>query len=271
MSERIENTFSRLKVARQAALIPYITIGDPDLDTSFQAIRTLVEAGADMIEIGIPFTDPVADGPTIQKACERALLNPFRMIDIFAMTRKVRESGVDIPLILMSYANPVYAMGFDAFCAQAVESGIDAVLITDIPPEESEEYCKAAQTHDLKTVFLCSPTTSPERLTLIDEVSTGYVYYIAHAGVTGVRSSLPAEIVMALNGLKSQLKNPLCVGFGISTPEQGASLAPHADGLIIGSAIVKLFETSRGAALQKQLLDFVEFMKKAIKNDIAAA
>lgn len=271
MSDRIERTFSRLKTAGETALIPYITIGDPDLRTSYQSILTLAGAGADMIEIGIPFTDPVADGPTIQKACERALRNPFRMVDIFSMTRKVREAGIDIPLVMMSYGNPIYAMGYDVFSKEAVTHGIDAVLITDVPPEEAGPYSNAARDHDLKTVFLCSPTTSPERLKKIDQASTGYVYYVAHSGVTGARAALPAEIVQTLTYLKSNLRNRLCVGFGISTPEQAASLSAHADGLIVGSAIVKLFETYQGDALQKQLHGFVTSMKEAMKNDIAAA
>ena len=271
MPERIKHTFSRLKAAGQTALIPYITLGDPDLETSFQAIRTLADAGADMIELGVPFTDPVSDGPVIQKACDRALLNPFRMADIFSLTKRVRNSGIEIPLILMSYANPVFALGFENFCSEAVKGGLDAVLITDIPPEEAESYCRAASASRLDTVFLCSPTTSAQRLQKISAASTAYVYYVAHAGVTGARTALPADIGAQLGHLKSSIKNPLCVGFGISTPEQAASLAPHADGLIIGSALVKFFETHQGDDLQQHISTFIKTMKGAMNHASKAA
>lgn len=270
MSDRIKENFIRLKAIGQTALIPYITLGDPDLETSFQAIRTMASAGADMIELGVPFTDPVSDGPVIQKACDRALSNPFCMHDIFSLTRRVRDAGINIPLILMSYANPVFAFGFDHFCKTASENGIDAVLLTDIPPEEADDYRKAAHAHGLGTVFLCSPTTSLQRLRNIDEFSTAYVYYVAHAGVTGARSALPEKLSDRLKTLKSGLTRPLCVGFGISTPEQAASLAPCADGLIIGSALVQLFERHQGEDLQEKIFSFIKSMKEAMRHDSAA-
>ncbi len=271
MSDRIKKCFAHLEATGQTALIPYITLGDPDLETSFQTIRTLTMAGADMVELGIPFTDPVSDGPVIQKACDRALLNPFCMEDIFALARRVRESGIETPLILMSYANPVFSSGFDHFCKSTVDSGIDAALLTDIPPEEAGPYRHAATTHGLETIFLCSPTTTPERLRLIDECSTAYVYYVAHAGVTGARDTLPEEITARLHALKSSLTHPLCVGFGISTPTQATVLAPHADGLIVGSALVGLFEQYNGEELQKRIFSFIQSMKDATRHAPAAA
>lgn len=253
----------RNALAGRKAFVPYITAADPDLATTLAAMKTLADAGADVIELGIPFTDPIADGPTIQKATERALKNDFHMSDMFNVVKQFRASHTT-PVLLMTYANPVFSMGYDAFCAGAAASGTDAVLITDLPPEEADEYLAAARTNNIGTVFLCSPTTTPERLKLIDQAATEFVYYIAHAGVTGVRSDLPPDVAATLQKLKSQLKNKLCVGFGVSTPEQAKALAPHADGVIVGSAIVKLFEQYQGAELQSKLQSFAQNMAEAV-------
>lgn len=251
-------------LSTQKAFIPYITAGDPDLDTTLEALKTLSDNGADMIELGIPFTDPVADGPTIQKASERALKNPFHMEDLFKLTKQFREDGYDTPIVLMSYANPIFVYGFDAFAKNAVANGIDAVLITDIPPEEADDYLTAAKTHGLGTIFLCSPTTTPERLELVDEASTAYVYYVARAGVTGARDDLPQELQDTLRDLKQTLKNPLCVGFGISTPDHAATVAKHADGIIVGSALVNFFERWQGEDLLSKIATLTKDIKGAI-------
>lgn len=262
MNTRLENTFSN----EHTKLIPYLTLGDGDLETSYKAIISMVEAGADMIELGVPFTDPVADGPTIQKSSERALKNPITLDDIFAMTKRLREDGIDVPFIMMSYANPIYAYGLERFCTAAVAHGIDGCLLTDVPPEESEDYLRYARAAGLETVFLCSPTTSQARLQLVDQSSSAFVYYVARAGVTGVRADLPADVVETLSALKTTLKNKLCIGFGISTPQQAKTLAPHADGLIIGSAIVKMFETLEGEELQRAIRGFVSTIKEAMAS-----
>jgi tryptophan synthase alpha chain len=254
MSNRIHSLFQQAR----PVLIPYLTVGDPDLDTTYQAIKTLAAAGADMIELGVPFTDPIADGPTIQKSSERALQHDFHLDDIFKLSTRLRQDGVAIPFVLMSYANPLYAYGLDRFCPAAVKAGIDALLITDMPPEESEDYLKAARAAELGTVFLASPTTSPERLKMIDEASTAYVYYVARAGVTGARASLPPDLQQQLTVVRKSLRGKLCVGFGLSTAAHVAALAPYADGLIVGSALVDLFEKNQGAALQIALHDFMQ-------------
>lgn len=250
-------------LAQRKAFVPYITAADPDLSVTLTAMKTLADAGADIIELGIPFTDPIADGPTIQRATERALKNDFRMQDMFDVVRQFRASHAT-PVLLMTYANPVFSMGYDAFCKGASRAGVDAVLITDLPPEEANEYLAAAKANNIGTVFLCSPTTTSERLKLIDQAATEFVYYIAHAGVTGVRSELPMDVADKLQTLKSQLKNKLCVGFGVSTPRQAKSLAPHADGVIVGSAIVKLFEQYQDAELQSQLKSFAQNLAEAV-------
>jgi tryptophan synthase alpha chain len=250
--------------AKDKAFIPYITAGDPDMATTLSVLKILAKNGADMIELGIPFTDPVADGPTIQQASERALKHPFRMKSIFGLVREFRNSGYETPVVLMSYANPVFVYGYEDFAKEAVASGIDAVLLTDIPPEEAEDYTAAAKKHGLGTVFLCSPTTSPERLKLVDAASTAYVYYVARAGVTGARDDLPQDVQQALAALKKNLNNPLCVGFGISTPQQAAVMAKYADGVIVGSALVSLFARWRGAELLSHIAKLTQDLKGAI-------
>jgi tryptophan synthase alpha chain len=256
---RIASTFAKGK-----AFIPYITAGDPDMATTLSVLKTLARSGADMIELGIPFTDPVADGPTIQKASERALKHPFRMESIFGLVKEFRSAGFETPVVLMSYANPVFVYGYEAFAKEAVASGIDAALLTDIPPEEAEDYVAAAKKHGLGTVFLCSPTTSPERLKLVDDASTAYVYYVAHVGVTGARDDLPRDVQEALADLKKNLKKPLCVGFGISTPQQAEVMAKYADGVIVGSALVGLFERWRGTELLSHIAKLTQDLKGAI-------
>lgn len=262
MSNKILKTFKN----KNCALIAYLTIGDPDLETSYRSIKTLVQAGADIVELGVPFTDPLADGPTIQKSSERALKSSFNIKDILVLSQRLRNEGIQIPFILMSYANPVYAYGFDRLCRQAASHGIDAALITDLPPEESKDYLKYARQENLGTVFLCSPTTSPQRLQVIDQASTSFVYYVARAGVTGTRSALPDDIKDKLKNIRKMIKNKLCVGFGISTPEQAQLLAPHADGLIIGSALVDLFEKYTGDILQEKIHDFINAVKKVMRD-----
>jgi tryptophan synthase alpha chain len=262
MKNPIQNAFEK----QLPLIIPYLTMGDPDSETTYQSIRTLADAGADMIELGVPFTDPAADGPTIQKSAERALLNPFSLQHIFTLAKRLRQDGVTIPLVLMSYTNPIYVYGFDLFCKEAADSGIDGLLLTDMPPEESADYLKAAQAAKLDTVFLCSPTTSPERLSLVDQSSSAYVYYVARAGVTGVRPDLPEDIQDKLTMIRQSIGNRLCVGFGISTPAQATVLAPYVDGIIIGSALVNLFERYQGQVLQEQIHLFMSGIVKAVRH-----
>lgn len=259
MSQKIRDILSRKK-----AFIPYITVGDPNLDITLSVLKSLSDNGADIIELGVPFTDPIADGPTIQKATERALQNPFNMEDIFELVSHFRSEGYETPILLMSYANPVFVMGYEVFAKKAVEAGVDAALLTDLPPEEADDHLKAASNHGLGTVFLCSPTTTLERLKMIDDASSAFVYYVARAGVTGVQSELPKDVEAKLRDLKSSFSNPLCVGFGISTPDQVKTLKDHADGIIVGSAIVKMFENHEGQDLLNAVGDFTKKMAGAL-------
>lgn len=256
MTRSFETVFGR-----KTAFIPFITAGDPDLSLTLEALKVLSDNGADIIELGVPFTDPIADGPTIQKSSERALKNPFHMQDILDLVRNFRAQGYETPILLMTYANPVFVMGYDAFSQAAVAAGVDAALITDLPPEEAEDFVTASDHAGLRRVFLCSPTTTPERLKLVDKYSNAFVYYVARAGVTGVRDDLPADVVGKLTDLKQTLSNPLCVGFGISTPAQAQALSGKAAGIIVGSAIVKLFEDHQGQELLDRLATFTAQMK----------
>jgi tryptophan synthase alpha chain len=257
------HNISRILAARKA-FIPYLTAGDPNLQTTLAAMKALADSGADIIELGIPFNDPVADGPTIQKASERALRNPFSMLEIFETVAAFRKSGYETGVLLMTYANPVFQFGYESFCQTAKAHGVDAALITDLPPEEATDYIAAARDAGLGTVFLCSPTTTPERLAMIDSAATAFVYYVAHAGVTGVRDSLPDDLLPRIEAIASAIKNPLCVGFGVSKPEQAAAIASRAAGVIVGSAVVKHFENHAGDALLDALGHFAREMKEAI-------
>ena len=253
-------------------IIPYITLGDPDLSTSRRSIITLARAGAGMIELGLPFSDPVADGPTIQKSSERALQHRFGLNAVFEMTKQLRDAdAISIPFVLMSYANPIYQYGFDNFCRDAVANGIDAALITDMPPEESADYLQAAKAHGLGTVFLCSPTTSPERLKTIDQASTAFVYYVARTGVTGAANDLPGDIGCKLTTVRQHIpNNRLCAGFGISKPEHVHNLAPYVDGLIVGSALVQFYERYTETALQNMVQSFTTNLVDAARCHVSS-
>ena len=254
-------------LGRRKAFIPYIVAGDPDRPTTLATMKTLADHGADVIELGIPFTDPIADGPTIQRAAERALQNPFSMADIFQLVRDFRAAGYhETGLLLMTYANPVFAMGIENFVRQAAESGIDAALITDLPPEEAADYLSSARAAGLETVFLASPTTSAGRLKTIDVAATAFVYYVARAGVTGTREDLPEDLQQKLAELRAQLSNRLAVGFGISRPEHAVAIARHADAVVVGSALVKSFETHTGPDLQSAIAAFTTRIREALDD-----
>lgn len=241
MTSRIEAVFINHKPG-QPAYIPFIMVGDPDRERSMEVIRALAHSGADLIELGVPFSDPVADGPVIQRAAERALVHNTTLNTVLDMVADLRSEGISTAFLIFSYLNPVYQMGMEVFAKKAVQAGVDGVLIVDLPPEEAADHCQIMQSYALKTVFLASPTTSDERLLLIDRCSTGFVYYVSRAGVTGAQSTLPLDLLSRVSHVRKIIKNPICVGFGISTPEQAQALRPHVDGIVIGSAVVSLVE-----------------------------
>ena len=241
---KIQATFERLQEQGRKALIPFITCGDPDAALTLPLMHTLVEAGADIIELGVPFSDPMADGPTIQRASERALAKGMTMRKVLAVVAEFRQTNVDTPVVLMGYANPVEAMGVDRFGAAAQEAGFDGVLVVDYPPEESAEFSAAMKQHGLDPIFLLAPTSTEERIAGTAKVASGYVYYVSLKGVTG-SAALDVDAVAArLPAIREKTGLPVGVGFGIRDAETAARIARIADAVVIGSRIIEEIEQS---------------------------
>ncbi|SFH64246.1 tryptophan synthase subunit alpha [Modicisalibacter xianhensis] len=235
---RIDQRFAALKEQGRTALIPYITAGDPSPDYTVSYMHALVEAGADVIELGIPFSDPMADGPVIQKACERALKHNTRLSHVFAMVSEFRRQDSDTPVVLMGYLNPIERLGYPTFAKQAAEAGVDGVLIVDMPPEEADEIAPLLKEHHLQSIFLVAPTTSEARAATICAHGEGYLYYVSLKGVTGAASLDVAAVDRQLDVLRKLTGLPLCVGFGIRDGASAAAVGKVADGVIVGSALV---------------------------------
>ncbi len=221
--------------------MPYLCAGDPTPHLTPKILRALEAGGADLIELGVPFSDPIADGPTIQRASERALSHRISLQQILEMVGDLRQH-TDIPIALMSYYNPIFRMGEETFCKAAHAAGVDGVIVPDLPPEQAETLLKVAPTYDLATIFLVAPTSPPERMQRITAVSTGFVYCVSVTGVTGARRMVSAEIAPMITELRKHTEKPIAVGFGVSTPEQATQIAALADGVIVGSAIVNVIE-----------------------------
>src|SRR5277367_5737921 len=228
------------------ALVAYVTCGDPDLATTRNIILAAIEAGADVIELGVPFSDPVADGPVIQRASQRAVQRGTTLADVLKLAAEIREHSQSTGLIIFSYLNPILRMGLEKFCKVARHAGVDGALVTDLPVEESDEYLRLMRQHDLATVFLAAPTSPDERLKQIAQHSTGFVYAVSRTGVTGARQQPPEEAEKLVRRIRKFTKLPIAVGFGISTPEQFAAVGKFADGAVIGSAIVNTIEQNPG-------------------------
>ena len=236
---RIDQRFQDLKVAGKTAFIPYITAGDPTLAQTEEIVYALEAAGADIIEFGVPFSDPIGDGPVNQEAALRALKNNVTLRDVLALIKKIREKS-QVAILIFTYYNPVLAFGLKAFAKAAEEAGADGVLCVDLPPEEADEYKAALDAHGLRTVFLMSPTSTDERIKLIAKQSTGFIYYVSRLGVTGEQSALAADLDQAVANIQKHTDTPVAVGFGISTPEQARAVAIMAQGVVVGSAIVRM-------------------------------
>jgi len=221
--------------------MPYLCAGDPSPNLTSKLLLTLEEAGADLIELGVPFSDPIADGSTIQRASERALTHRISLRQILEMVADLRQQ-TDIPIALMSYYNPIFRMGESTFCKAAQAAGVDGVIVPDLPPEQAQLLLEIAPHYNLATIFLVAPTSPPERMQLIASVSTGFVYCVSLTGVTGARAALSDEIAPMLAELRKHTDKPIGVGFGVSTPEQATQVAEVADGVIVGSAIVNVIE-----------------------------
>ncbi|MCR9080458.1 MAG: tryptophan synthase subunit alpha [Hyphomonadaceae bacterium] len=247
-TSRIDKRFAKVKAEGRAALVAYIMAGDPDLDSSYQAMCALRDNGADAIELGAPFTDPMADGPAIQKAALRALANKTTLGDVLTLAKRFREDDPDTPLIMMGYANPVHTMGYEAFASAAADAGIDGTILVDLPPEEDQPIRDAYAAHELSVIRLATPTTDEARMARVAEGASGFLYYVAVAGVTGAGSADPQEIRAGVEMAQRVSGLPVCVGFGIKTGEQAAAMAEIADGVVVGSAFV---EQARLASVAK--------------------
>ena len=247
-TSRIVTRFDKVKAEGRAALVSYLMAGDPDLETSYQALCALRDNGADLIELGAPFTDPMADGPAIQKAALRALANKTTLNDVLALAKRFREEDQETPLILMGYANPVHTLGYEAFAAAAADAGIDGTILVELPPEEDQPIRDAYAKHELSVIRLATPTTNEARMAKVAEGASGFLYYVAVAGVTGAGSADPEDIRAGVEMAQRVSGLPVCVGFGIKTGEQAAAMAKIADGVVVGSAFV---EQARLATVSK--------------------
>jgi tryptophan synthase alpha chain len=264
-STRIEKRFERLREQGERALVTFITAGDPDIETTKEIIFTIEKAGADIIELGIPFSDPMADGPTIQAASERALLNKVNLKQILKLVKECRKVS-QIPIILFGYYNPIFAHGAERFALDAGKAGVDGVLVVDLPPEEAGELKKHTDRAGLDLICLITPTCDDKRIKLITDIASGFIYYVSLTGVTGARSELSNTIPGFVKKTKRHTDLPVCVGFGISTPEQAATVARHADGVVVGSALIKVIEANlRSKHLLKKVGSFVAVMKKGLE------
>jgi len=228
------------------ALIAYVTCGDPDLATTREVILAAIDAGSSIIELGVPFSDPLADGPVIQRASERALKHGTSLQHVLTLAAEIREHSQSVGLVVFSYLNPILRMGLAKFCQVARLAGIDGTLITDLPVEESAEYLREARKNDLSTIFLAAPTSTDQRLKLISQVSTGFIYAISRTGVTGARQQMTGDAKALVKRVRRFTKLPIAVGFGISTPEQFAAVGKFAEGAVVGSAIVNTIEQNPG-------------------------
>ena len=268
-STRIARRFAALRSAGELGIVAYITAGDPSLDATLEFVLALEEAGADVIELGIPFSDPLADGPTIQRASERALKAGAALPRILDLVRRIRETS-QVPLVLFSYFNPILQMGLEKFATAASDAGVDGVLATDLSPEESVDYRRILASRHLDTVFLCAPTSTDERLASIAACSTGFLYLVSRTGVTGAKDSLPDDLPVLLRRVRNFTKLPIAVGFGISLPGHISILGGLADAAVVGSALVSEIErASSAAAAVSALRERVGILKDAARNGLS--
>lgn len=262
---RIADRFVRLRAAGEKALIPFVTAGDPDLDTTGELVLALAEAGADAIELGIPFSDPTADGPSIQRASERSLARGTTLRRVLALTKQLRHQ-VEVPLLLMGYANPFYALGVDGFVQEAVAAGVDGIICPDLPPEEGADLYGALERAGIDAVLLAAPTTTPARLALLAERTRGFLYYVSLTGVTGARATVAQGVEAGVRAVRTLSDVPVCVGFGVSTPALAAEIARYADGVAVGGAIVDRIEQAKSpAAAVEAVARFVAELKAPLR------
>ncbi len=262
---RIGKRFKELSKRDEKALITFITAGDPDLKMTEEIIYALKRGGADIIELGIPFSEPMADGPTIQASSERALKNGIGIEDILNTVRNIRRNN-EMPIILFGYYNPIYNYGLKDFARDARDAGVDGVLVVDLPPEEADELKVHTDRKGLDLIFLLTPTSDEHRMSLVATKAKGFIYYVSVTGVTGARKELPVKIRESVERARGFTDLPICVGFGISTPEQARGFAEFVDGIVVGSAIVRIIEENQRSS---ELLDKVERFVSRLKQGMA--
>jgi tryptophan synthase alpha chain len=254
---RIASAFAQ---AKHTALIPYITVGYPTVETTLKVVPLFASTGCDIIELGIPFSDPLADGATIQQASYEALRHGVTPRVCFEVAQELRQQ-VEIPLVFMTYYNPVFKFGLEQFCSKCAEVGIDGLIIPDLPPEEGKELEKSTKGHGLALIYLLSPASTEERIKLVTSRSSGFIYLVSLTGVTGARAKLPEELESFVASVRKRTKKPLCVGFGISTPEQARRVAKVADGVIVGSRIIQLLDKDKSL---KNACSFIKCLREAL-------
>jgi tryptophan synthase alpha chain len=269
LTTRIAKRFQELRGAGAMGIVAYITAGDPKLEATHKFVIALAEAGADVIELGVPFSDPLADGPTIQRASERALKSGTTLAGVLALVKQIRHSS-DVPLVLFSYFNPILQMGLEKFATAASEAAADGVLVTDLTPEESAEYRQILQAHGLDTIFLAAPTSTDERLVKIAACSSGFLYLISRTGVTGAKDALPADLPALLRRARRCTQLPIAVGFGISLPGHVSVLGGLADAAVVGSALVSEIEkASSPEAAATALRARLHALKEAARHGLS--
>jgi tryptophan synthase alpha chain len=256
---RISETFRRLMKKGRKAFIPYVTAGDPSLDKTAEMVHILEECGADIIELGVPFSDPLADGPTIQRASERALKNGVTLRKVISLVRDLRQS-TQVPLVLMTYFNPVFKYGVENFVGNARVAGVDGVIIPDLPPDEAENFIRLSRKASLDTIFLLAPTSTDERIRKVSKASSGFIYYVSMTGITGANLSLDGSMETLISSIRKFTDKPIAVGFGVSTPDEASMVSKLADGVIVGSAIVKRLHEA-----PDELKDYLASLREAIR------
>ena len=263
MSNRIDDLFADLRKAKRKALVAYLVAGDPDLETTAQLVPTLVEAGADMVELGVPFSDPLADGIVNQLGCQRALDSGTTLPKVLQLVTRLRREKCSVPLVLFTYYNPVFAYGREKFEADAWKAGADGLLLLDLPPEEAAQDLPGRG--ELRRIVLVAPTTPEDRVRSLASSASGFVYYVSREGVTGMQQSLPPTLREKVGFLKKSTPLPVCVGFGISSPDQAAQVAALSDGVVVGSAIVdRIGKLGKSPQLIPEVVSFLRPIAEAV-------
>ena len=263
---RIDTTFAKLRAGGRTALIPYVTVGDPSLALTLPIMHALVAAGADVIELGVPFSDPMADGPVIQRASERALAQHVGLKDVLATVVAFRKTDTVTPIVLMGYANPIEAMGTAMFADRARDAGVDGVLVVDYPPEEAGEFAALLKERDVAAIFLLSPTTPEARIALVAKIARGYVYYVSLKGVTGAGHLDTADVARKLAEIRKHVALPVGVGFGIRDAASAQAIAADADAVVIGSRIIQEIETGPAAAAPERAGAWLAGIRSALDS-----